>query len=146
MSNQLSELDIKSLDYLKIDTQGAELEILKGIGNFRPLLIKIEAHFFSMYKNVPDWNKLVNYLGDLNYVLIDWKEIGGHNTRVPVEADMIFIPNFNNETGKNLIKDNAEKFISLMLIFGQIKLLQILMKRFEIDNKEIENLEDNYFN
>ncbi len=146
MSNQLSELDIKSLDYLKIDTQGAELEILKGIGNFRPLLIKIEAHFFSMYKNVPDWNKLVNYLGDLNYVLIDWKEIGGHNTRVPVEADMIFIPNFNNETGKNLIKDNAEKFISLMLIFGQIKLLQILMKRFEIDNREIENLEDNYFN
>ena len=59
---------------------------------------------------------------------------------------MIFIPNFNNETGKNLIKNNAEKFISLMLIFGQIKLLQILMKRFEIDNKEIENLEDNYFN
>ena len=146
MSNQLSELDIKSLDYLKIDTQGAELEILKGMGNYRPLLIKIEAHFFSMYKNVPDWNKLVNYLSDLNYVLIDWKGIGGHNTRIPVEADMIFIPNFNNEIGKNLIKNNQEKFISLMLIFGQIKLLQILMKRFDINNKEIEQLEDNYFN
>ena len=26
-------LEIKNLDYLKIDTQGAELEILKGIGN-----------------------------------------------------------------------------------------------------------------
>ena len=30
ISNQLSELNINILDYLKIDTQGAELEILKG--------------------------------------------------------------------------------------------------------------------
>ena len=43
-------------------------------------------------------------------------------------------------------KNNKEKFISLMLIFGQIKLLQILMRRFDINNKEIEHLEDNYFN
>ena len=47
ISNQLTELKIKNLDYLKIDTQGAELEILKGIGNYQPLLIKIEAHFFQ---------------------------------------------------------------------------------------------------
>ena len=38
LSNQLSELNINNLDYLKIDTQGAELEILKGIGKYRPLL------------------------------------------------------------------------------------------------------------
>ena len=66
ISNQLFELDIKNLDYLKIDTQGAELEILKGIGEYRPLLIKIEGHFFSMYKNVPNWIDLVNHLYNLN--------------------------------------------------------------------------------
>ena len=44
ISSQLTELKINNLDYLKIDTQGAELEILRGIGNYRPLLIKIEAH------------------------------------------------------------------------------------------------------
>lgn len=146
ISNQLFELDIKNLDYLKIDTQGAELEILKGIGEYRPLLIKIEGHFFSMYKNVPNWIDLVNHLYNLNYVLIDLKGIGGHRTRVPAEADMIFIPNFDNDTGKELIKKNKEKFISLMLIFGQLKLLQSLMKRFQIDVKELELLEDYYFN
>ncbi len=146
ISNQLSELKIKSLDYLKIDTQGAELDILKGLGEYRPLLCKIEAHFFSMYKNVPSWHKLVNYLYELNYVLIDWKGIGSHNTRIPVEADMIFIPNFNNKNGEEFIKKNKDKFISLMLVFGQLKLLQILMKRFEINNKELEQLEDFYFN
>ena len=53
LNNLLSKLEIKNLDYLKIDTQGAELEILNGIGNYKPLLIKIETHIFSMYKNIP---------------------------------------------------------------------------------------------
>ena len=146
ISNQLSDLNINFLDYLKIDTQGAELEILKGIGNYHPLIIKIEAHFFSMYKNVPSWHELVNYLYDMNYVLIDWKGIGKHSTRIPAEADLIFIPNFNIEAGKELIKDNNKKFISLMLIFGQLKLLQVILKRLQIANDEIEKLEDRYFN
>jgi len=146
ISNQLSKLKIKNLDYLKIDTQGAELEILKGLGSYRPQLIKLEAHFFSMYKDVPSWDKLISLLYQLNYVLIDWKSIGSHSLRLPVEADLIFIPNFNDEDGKKLIRDNKEKFISLMLIFGQLKLLQIIMRKLKIDDKELEKLEDHYFN
>ena len=146
ISNQLSELNIKMLDYLKIDTQGAELEILKGIGSFRPLFLKIEAHFFSIYKNTPSWHELVNFLYEMNYVLIDWKGIGSHSTRIPAEVDMIFIPNFNNDSGKELIKANIEKFTSLMLIFGQLKILQVILKRFKISDNKIEQLEDHYFN
>ena len=146
ISNQLSELNIKMLDYLKIDTQGAELEILKGIGSFRPLFLKIEAHFFSIYKNTPSWHELVNFLYELNYVLIDWKGIGSHSTRIPAEVDMIFIPNFDNDSGKELIKANIEKFTSLMLIFGQLKILQVILKRFKISDNKIEQLEDYYFN
>ena len=146
ISNQLSELNLNMLDYLKIDTQGAEFEILKGIGSFRPLLIKIEVHFFSMYKNVPSWHELVNFLYEMNYVLIDWKGIGDHSTRIPAEVDMIFVPNFNNKSGKELIKANIEKFTSLMLIFGQLKILQVILKRFKISDNKIEKLEDYYFN
>lgn len=146
INNLLNELSIKDLNYLKIDTQGAELEILNGLGNYRPLLIKIETHIFSMYKNVPSWHKLLNYLYDLNYVVIDWKDIGEHNSRVPAEMEMILIPNFNNNDGKNLIINSKEKFISLMLIFGQLNLLKLIMKRFNIEIKELEKFEDLYFN
>ncbi len=146
LENQLNIINIDKLDYLKIDTQGAELEILKGLGDYRPLLMKIEAHFFSMYENVPSWNQLVSYLYELNYTLIDFKGIGNHSTRIPAEADMIFIPNFNNENGKEIIIKNREKFISLMLIFGQIKLLQIILKKFNIADDELMQLEDQYFN
>ena len=34
LSSSLNKLNLKDLDYLKIDTQGAELEILKGLGDF----------------------------------------------------------------------------------------------------------------
>ena len=56
----------------------------------------------------------------MDYVLIDLKGIGGHSTRLPAEADMIFIPNFNNKNGEKMIKENKDKFISLMMIFGQL--------------------------
>jgi len=146
LNYSLSKLEINKLDYLKIDTQGAELEILKGIGDYRPLLIKIESHVHSMYKNVPSWNELLDYLYKLNYLVIDWKGIGSHATRIPAEMDMIFIPDFNNEIGKKLILENEKKFISLMLIFGQISLLKIISSKnnFEFSDK-ISKLQDLFF-
>jgi len=147
IEESLNNLNITKLDYLKIDTQGAELEILKGIGDFKPLLIKIESHLHSMYKNVPSWNELLNYLYKLNYIIIDWKAIGSHVTRVPAEMDMIFIPNFNKEIGKKMITENEEKFVSLMLIFGQINLLKLISKKNNFKSiDQIKDLNDLYFN
>jgi hypothetical protein len=59
---------------------------------------------------------------------------------------LIFIPNFNNKSGEKRIIENKNKFISLMLIFGQLKLLQIIMKRLHLEDNELEKLEDFYFN
>ena len=57
---------------------------------------------------------------------------------------MIFMPNFNNE-GKNMISDSKEKFVSLLLIFGQINLLKIITKRIKFDIRDLEKIEDLYF-
>ena len=124
ISSSLKSLSINSLDYLKIDTQGAELEIIKGLGDYRPLLIKSEVQIYPMYKNVPSWTELLNYLDKLNYMICDWKVIGSHITRTPVEMDMIFIPNFSKNEGKKIIIDRQEEFVSLMLICGQIEFLE----------------------
>lgn len=99
-----------------------------------------------MYKNVPSWNELLDCLYKLNYLVIDWKGIGSHATRVPAEMDMIFIPNFNDDIGKKLILENEDKFTSLMLIFGQINLLKIIAEKnnFRSFNK-INNLQDLFF-
>ena len=36
--------------------------------------------------------------------------------------------------------------MSLMLIFGQLKLLQIIVKKFGINEEELAKIEDMYFN
>ena len=51
--------------------------------------------------------------------------------------------NFTSLLKKFLEKN---KFMSLMLIFGQLKLLQIIIKRFGIKSDELAKIEDEYFN
>lgn len=142
----LKNLNINKLDYLKLDTQGSELEILKGMGGYRPLLIRAEVHVNSMYKNVPSWGSLLKFFNEMNYMPCDWKSIGSHTTRIPAEMDMVFIPDFKTNLGKDLIINNEKKFTALMLIFGQLGLLKQICSDLKLDSiKEINNFEDRFF-
>ena len=145
-NESLNKLNIKHLDFLKIDTQGSELEILKGLGEYRPLIIKVEAQVVPMYEDVPNWSELMNYLYKINYMTSEWVEIGPHLTRSPVEMDMIFIPNYLNDLGKKLILSREKAFASLMLIFGHIKLLQIISEKLNFStNLELQKTKDKFF-
>ena len=64
----LNKFKLSNLDFLKIDTQGSEFEILKGMGDYFPLIMKIETQIIPMYENVPNWSELVNYLYKMNYL------------------------------------------------------------------------------
>ena len=146
VNDSLSELNIKHLDFLKIDTQGSELEILQGLGEYQPLMMKIEVQIVPMYENVPSWGKLINYLYKINYMTCEWIKIGPHITKSPVEMDMIFIPNYLNDLGKKLILSREKEFISLMLIFGHIKLLQVISEKLNFsENFEVQKLKDKFF-
>ena len=80
-------------------------------------------------------------------MISDWRKIGSHATRTPVEMDLIFIPNFLKENGKKLILENTEKFISLMLMSGQIKLLKESSKILNLRYSELyKKIEDKFFN
>ena len=146
IKESLNKFRVNNLDFLKIDTQGSELQILKGLGEFFPLIMKIEVQIIPMYENVPNWSELINYLYKLNYMICEWIEIGKHATKTPAEMDMIFIPNYLTGFGKKIIMSREKEFISLMLIFGQIKLLQnISLKLNFAANSEIQKLKDKFF-
>ena len=79
-------------------------------------------------------------------MLSDWREIGSHSTRTPVEMDMIFIPNFTKASGKKIILDKQKEFVSLMLMCGQIKLLKKISQIIDLEYSEhYKNLQDRYF-
>ena len=142
----LNKFKLSNLDFLKIDTQGSEFEILKGMGDYFPLIMKIETQIIPMYENVPNWSELVNYLYKMNYMTCEWIEIGKHSTRIPAEMDMIFIPNYLTDFGKKMIKSRENQFISLMLIFGQLRLLQNISSKLNFEaNLEIQKLKDKFF-
>tara|TARA_Y200000002_G_scaffold285169_1_gene239178 strand:- start:1171 stop:1473 length:303 start_codon:yes stop_codon:yes gene_type:complete len=99
-----------------------------------------------MYKLQPNWTEITSLLYKLGYILTDWKKIGSNATRSPVEMDMIFIPNFKIDEGKSLIMKKEKVFISLMLISGQIQLLQKISNILNLDHSKIYmNIEDKYF-
>ena len=146
VTESLNKFNLKHLDFLKVDTQGSELEILKGLGEYFPLMMKIEAQVIPMYENVPSWTELINYLYKINYMTCEWTPIGSHTTRSPAEMDMIFIPNYLTDFGKKLILSREKEFISLMLIFGHIKLLKTISMKLNFSSDfESEKLKDKFF-
>ena len=146
IKDSLNDLEVKYLDFLKIDTQGSELEILKGLGEYVPLAIKLEVQIIPMYKNVPNWGELINYLYKLNYMTCEWSEIGKHATRSPAEMDMLLVPNFLTDAGKKLILSREKEFSSLMIILGQIKLLKLISKKLNFSsNSIVNNLKEKFF-
>lgn len=146
IKDSLHNLNIKEIDYLKIDTQGSEYEILKGIGSYFPLFMKIEIQIFKLYENMPNWTETLNLIYKLDYMLCSWEKIGGHQTQSPVEMDMFFIPNFLTKKGKELILSRENEFIFLMLIFGQVRLLQLISKKLDFKlNGKISKIRDKFF-
>jgi FkbM family methyltransferase len=59
--------------YLKIDTQGYELEVLKGAGGLMPRIaaMQIELSFIELYAGAPTLARMVAFLSELGYELFN---------------------------------------------------------------------------
>lgn len=86
---------IDAIDILKLDTQGAELAILKGAQELlmarRIKLIYLEAYLQPQYENSPLLFDIANYLKSRGYFLEDIYE-PYYNERFLLWCDTIFIP------------------------------------------------------
>lgn len=71
IDNILKEVKWNNIDYLKLDTQGTELSILKGAENLlnaqKIKVIKCEVAFIGTYKNQPLFQEIANYLSAKNF-------------------------------------------------------------------------------
>ena len=69
-----AERNIKTIDYLKIDTQGTELAVLTGaessLKNRKIIVIKTEFAFIPLYKGQPTFTEIDAYLKALGYKLV----------------------------------------------------------------------------
>jgi FkbM family methyltransferase len=68
------ELNQTVIDYLKIDTQGTELDVLRGarnlLENSQIKFIELEIMTTPAYLNKENWSHVIDYLLSLNYHLV----------------------------------------------------------------------------
>lgn len=65
--------NIRYVDFMKLDTEGCELDILKGANNFLNSLLglSIEASFLKLHKDQPVFSEIDSFLNQLGFRLFD---------------------------------------------------------------------------
>ena len=124
------------VDYLKMDTEGTEHEIIKGFGDFRPLIIKTEIGFVSIRKDQAIFFHLGKELYDMGYILFHLAYGGKsapakyksnkpwNETIMPLQGDAWFMPDWTRSEGIKMIKGRKNSYKALMEIFGMREILK----------------------
>jgi len=71
---KLDDLSLKNCDFIKIDIQGGELNVLKGARQLlkKNMGIEIEVEFVHIYSKQPLFGEIVEFLQLNNYIFIDF--------------------------------------------------------------------------
>jgi FkbM family methyltransferase len=90
---RLDALGLSPPDVLQIDTQGFELEVLRGAGDVLNdvLVIDLEAHFYPLYVDQPLIGDLCRFLFERGFVLNHWRDAHGSFRDALIEGDFCFV-------------------------------------------------------
>ena len=139
---KITDLNLNNIDFIKLDIQGGELNVLKGTGNilFNTIGLEIEVEFLELYKNQPIFGDLINYLKEYNFEFFDfttltkWERDNLHSESGQcIFADALFL-----KTPENLIKNTSTnnniyitKYIIICLIYNKLDLIIVLISHLE---------------
>jgi hypothetical protein len=92
---------VRSIDILKSDTQGFDLEVLKGARSLmaanRIHMIYMEIIFSDMYKNLPPFDEIFRFAIENNFKLVALYQFAIQNN-VASWADALFVnPEYEKE-------------------------------------------------
>ncbi len=119
---------IPSVDFIKIDTQGAELEILQGGRELvdSVLGLEIEVEFLDVYKNQPLFGDIDAWIRSKGFILFDISKIFGKRLTVSQEfqsngqlvwGDALYFRDVNYIFNKS---QNAESYVNILLKLAAI--------------------------
>ena len=132
--NQLFDSQNIKPDFIKLDTQGAELKILQGGNQYldNVLGIEVEVEFNSIYEKQPLFSNIDQLLREKDFELFDlnryWakqQNMGkSHSSRGQIIfADAIYFRSINSFFSSNFSNDNERKIkflkmISILSLYG----------------------------
>lgn len=124
-SRLIEKLNIDKIDLLKLDVQGSEELILKDIFESAkkniipyPLFIKCEIMFTPFYEKVNSGFEIISLITKNDYILVGYSD-EHYRDNMPMWSDCIFMPNWNSDRGKKMIKKYYEEFKLLCRIYNK---------------------------
>lgn len=147
--------------FLKLDIQGAELEVLKGsVNTLKNILgLEVEVNFKEIYKNIPLANDVEKFLYNQGFVLndfltyfrwakspqriIDKDEIIRFGEIVHGDALFLRTPEKIIEISKNLSEPISlfENYVKILLVYNKLDLLVKLSESISDENNKLLNLD-----
>ncbi len=146
LDNQLKLANINEIDFIKIDTQGSELSVLHGAGDFltNVLGLEVEINFTKRYSNQSFFSDIDEFLRERGFVLFDierrfFKRIPGlslggpkgqitHGNALYFREEKYF-EELVNRDGFN--KAKLIKFIFIILFYGYCDYAIHILNKFE---------------
>jgi FkbM family methyltransferase len=112
-------------DFIKIDTQGAELEILRGaeelLKKYNPL-VTCETWCYEVYKGAPMMHEVIAYMDGLGYQIFDmeiaaaWRHKNKANQTINSKQKAIGYEILFVKTLENIVVDDIDVFFKFLLL------------------------------
>ena len=142
--DQCLEKHNRDVDFIKLDTQGSELEILqggRGVLEKSVLGIEIEIEFFQLYQDQPIFQDIVSFLKENGFQFIDftnlqrWGRYEHSQVGQCVFCDGLFLRtpenflNFLESLDSTTKTHKAAKYIAILAIYNRSDLINIFIEK-----------------
>lgn len=125
---------------VKLDTQGTEGSILRGMTGEQPFLILTEVSLVELYREQETFPALAARLYELGYVVADLQlreylpdhrdctEFGARvSPGLPLHGDALFVPDWASDAGRAIIERDLARWSAIWLAFGREELVRFVI-------------------
>jgi FkbM family methyltransferase len=148
LDNQLKKEGIDEVDFIKIDTQGYELSILKGCSSYLENVVglEVEVEFEPVYIGQPLFSEVDNYVKENGFILVDlkryyWKRKNNKNTgnrkgQIIFGDALYFKSPEQILSSSNISQEKIIRTIYVYLSYGYVDLSQVLLNNSKNELEE----------
>ena len=147
--------EIKSFDqpdFIKIDTEGSELDILKGSNKTLSKVfgLEVECSFYQLRENQPLFEEVRYYLEKFDFVFIDfvsmirWEKDNYNFSGQPQITDALFLKNeemiINKFKRNDISIDELVSYFVILITYERVDILKYVYKNIDISLEYIEDI------
>ncbi len=144
----IDSLNLKSADFVKIDTQGYNLKILKGAKKTLKKIIgiEIETEFLSIYKNQDLFEDIKIYLEKNNFNFINfynlrrWSSNDDFLYGRTIFCNSLFLKKLNQNELRN--KKIVKKYILICILYNNLDIAHKTLSDCKLSKNEKKDLEN----